>query len=351
MTDKTKIEILKKIQDYRDRKITADVETFQKEEHNIGTINVMVSEGLINMGGTTLSLTPQGDKVLRENLTIEGFSKQQEKAVALTTSLAEQSNFIKNSLEQTLKASDYLKSVSESIKGLSFPIRDIQLALPALKQIRVESELISQIAKSQEWVSRLGSLAELSNLSKIALAIPQMPVFSLPIQEITPKFLNDSKDELFSFAEELEDEKDPVYNVEAYEALFNLEVSLRKLIQERIIIKFSKQLEQKLPPEMIADWERKKKEEESNAHVDKSEYNLIDFSDFTDLKRIFEKGRNRELFYDLVNEQDFNAVISKLHELDPIRKKIAHSRLLTETEFKMVEMYNKQITRLLTKKA
>ena len=44
---------------------------------------------------------------------------------------------------------------------------------------------------------------------------------------------------------------------------------------------------------MIADWESRKKKEEGS-HVTDGNYELIDYSDFTDLKRIFEKSKNPE---------------------------------------------------------
>ena len=61
---------------------------------------------------------------------------------------------------------------------------------------------------------------------------------------------------------------------------------------------------------------------------------------------ILKKGKNREKLRDIINDQEFESVVSKLHELDPIRKKIAHSRPLTLVEFDRIKMYGEDITKL-----
>ena len=66
-----------------------------------------------------------------------------------------------------------------------------------------------------------------------------------------------------------------------------------------------------------------------------------------DSKVILEKGKNRRYFQDILNEEQFKCMVSKLHELDSIRKKIAHSRSLTKEEFNRLSMYSEDIARLL----
>ena len=55
------------------------------------------------------------------------------------------------------------------------------------------------------------------------------------------------------------------------------------------------------------------------------------------------------MFKDLITDEEFKVILSKLHELEPIRKKIAHSRLLSEREFEMIKMYSDQIFKMLYK--
>lgn len=133
-----------------------------------------------------------------------------------------------------------------------------------------------------------------------------------------------------------------VFNIKAYESLYVLERYLRTLINVRIIEHNKSNLENKILPEMLKEWESRKEEEEKNPVID-GNYELIDYSDFTDLKRIFEKGRNYKLFEDIINQEHFKVVISKLHELDPIRKKIAHSRSLSKKEMSRLVLYTEDI--------
>jgi hypothetical protein len=140
---------------------------------------------------------------------------------------------------------------------------------------------------------------------------------------------------------------DIIFNYEGYGFLSDLERFLRGLIQKRIIDPYLRSIENKIPKGLLDKWEGRKKEEESNKIVD-SGYESIDYSDFTDLKQIFEKGKNLNLFSDLANGEELKGVISKLHELDPIRKKIAHSRALTKREFDKLKIYAKDIFRTLS---
>jgi hypothetical protein len=126
-------------------------------------------------------------------------------------------------------------------------------------------------------------------------------------------------------------------NSKAYKFLCNLETYLRHLITKRIIEPYEKNLESKIPQDTLSRWEERKKKDNSE------EFNLIDYSDFTDLKKIFEKGRNRDLFKDLFNDEECKALITKLHELDPIRKKIAHFRPLTKKELNRLVLYHDDI--------
>lgn len=141
--------------------------------------------------------------------------------------------------------------------------------------------------------------------------------------------------------------EDIIFNYVGYRFLSDLERFLRGLIQKRIIEPYSDIIENKISKSILDEWKRRKKEEENNIMVD-SDYELIDYSDFTDLKQIFEKGRNLNEFSDLANGEELKGLISKLHELDPIRKKIAHSRALSKREFDKLKIYAEDIFRTLS---
>lgn len=151
-------------------------------------------------------------------------------------------------------------------------------------------------------------------------------------------------------AEELEKisiaDEDIIFNYEAYRLIYDLERFLRDLIYERICIKHKKNIKTKIHESDLEKWKDRKKTEEMNPLLKKG-YRLIDYSDFSDLKRILEKGKNHKEFSDLLNNEQFRDLISKLDELDPIRKKIAHSRPLSKKEFDRVQLYADDITQFL----
>ncbi len=81
------------------------------------------------------------------------------------------------------------------------------------------------------------------------------------------------------------------FNYIAYPLLTDLEALIRNLINERICKPYSNNIRTKIPEEIIDQWKRRKKSEEENRLIE-SDFSLIDYSDFTDLKKILEKGRN-----------------------------------------------------------
>ena len=130
---------------------------------------------------------------------------------------------------------------------------------------------------------------------------------------------------------------DYLLNFEAYGFLYDLEVSLRNLIRVRIIDPYKKNLSNKIPQKILDSWKDKKMKEKPDSLENDSD--LIEYSDFTDLKTIFEKGNNKELFNDIFTGEDMKVLTSKLGELNPIRKKIAHSRALTMNELYRLILY------------
>ncbi|MCE5305294.1 hypothetical protein LLG34_06315 [bacterium] len=133
----------------------------------------------------------------------------------------------------------------------------------------------------------------------------------------------------------------------AYESLFELEVSLRNLIQTRIIEPNKGNLKNYIPKEMLDYWITKKTNETKNSNSSEDDSDLIEYSDFTDLKQIFEKGKNKNLVKDIIPEEKLKTIISKLQELDPIRKKIAHSRAITKNDIYRLVLYQSDILRMI----
>lgn len=73
--DKRKIEVLKKIQEFRDKHILPDFESLNKEGFDNSFLRAMINEGLINFDGV-FSLTKKGEDVLRDYLLIESVNKK-----------------------------------------------------------------------------------------------------------------------------------------------------------------------------------------------------------------------------------------------------------------------------------
>lgn len=163
------------------------------------------------------------------------------------------------------------------------------------------------------------------------------------LEEITGKSREEIRGEL---EEAVESTIESEFNFLGYRFLYELENFLRNLIQERIIEPNDKNISNYIPNKILEECTLRKSTEESNSYTHGS-YRWIDYSDFNDLKTILEKGKNRRYFQDVLNEEQFKCVVSKLHELDPIRKKIAHSRSLTKEEFNRLSMYSEDIGRLL----
>lgn len=141
-------------------------------------------------------------------------------------------------------------------------------------------------------------------------------------------------------------DRDFSFNIAGYELLITLESMLRDLIHQRIMNPFRKDLGSKIPDKVLEEMINIKNSEESNQYIE-GEYNLIEYSDFTHLRLILEKGRNKLLFNDIFSEEEINGLIIKLGELNSIRKKIAHSRPLTRGEFERLKLYVSDILKKL----
>lgn len=296
-------------------------------------------------------------------------------------------NEIKEKAEEvysrTLKERDEKarKSLENMTKSFSASFLPIQSQMKELFRAFEISKQMADIAKAihvvfepiQRLESKLKDLMEFQNILKETVSKPIIAMQRIttpshlllpsPISraenlfsEVTDREL-ESKQSLSEVLEKDEKEieheiqfiseqnKDFLFNFPAYELCYGFERYLRGLIQARIIEPNKSNIGNKIPPEMIEEWKSRKEEEEKNPLVDGS-YDLIDYSDFTDLKRIFDKGKNHKLFEDIINQEQFKTVISKLHELDPIRKKIAHSRPLSKKEFDRLILYTEDIRKI-----
>jgi len=104
--DVRKIEALKKIQEFRDNKISPDYESLGKEGFDKSLLKVMVGEKLIYFGGV-FSLTEKGETVLRDYLVIQQKDRNEKIKVILD------SNIFDHILRGNLKIDEGLRNQFE----------------------------------------------------------------------------------------------------------------------------------------------------------------------------------------------------------------------------------------------
>ncbi|MGE0793461.1 MAG: hypothetical protein AB7V77_04770 [Candidatus Woesearchaeota archaeon] len=240
---------------------------------------------------------------------------------------------INKSLNMTLNISNHLPDISSALKELT---------------------KMSDVVKASQEIIRLNNSKFVKDLVKMSYSIPLMdpsPMLQMAslFRNITPQNIEEKEEEIKQTIQSIEEikDQDAIFNFEAYKFLFEIETFLRSLIHKKIIEAFPKDLESKIPSEKLKMWQDKKNQELKNKYCDDVDYPLIQYSNFTDLKEIFEMKKNRKLFSDLITDEELKVILSKLQELDPIRKKIAHSRVITKDELKRIELYNADIVKIM----
>ena len=246
------------------------------------------------------------------------------------------------STNQISTAFDLSQSIAKAMQhSLTLPIQSINpdfISKCILPQQEMMKNLILPLTLSS-------NISPILNIAKMIGPIAEMKHPRLTLPELLGRTERDVRGELDAI---IDTDEDVVFNVEGYDVLYNLERFLRDLINQRICLKEPKMIGNRIPKEILDSWKERRDEEQKNPFVS-GKYDLIDYSDFTDLKMIFEKGKNMQLFLDICSEDQFRGIISKLIELDPIRKKIAHSRPLTKEEFDRLKMYAEDIDRILNR--
>ena len=255
------------------------------------------------------------------------------------------------------------KRSDESSEKLKDSIEEMDEGSKSVSKLR---QFARELSKSLE--EPIGSLNILSEIRPSSIA-PPFAISTYESQERSPArtlmdyygMLTDSRNEDYTLEEitgksnqEIQEELEKAieadieseFNFLGYRFLYELENFLRDIIQERIVEPNSRNINNYVPKNILEQCNQRKGTEESSTYSYGS-YRWIDYSDFNDLKIILEKGKNRRYFQDILNEEQFKCMVSKLHELDSIRKKIAHSRSLTKEEFNRLSMYSEDIARLL----
>jgi len=248
-------------------------------------------------------------------------------------------------LSQAYDVSKQMVEIAKTMQGVQNKVNSSSIMNSNLQElVRSQSILTNatrNIMNTQKLVAPL--FLEPSPILRAENLFSKIPYKKLEQKSSFSDILEKREEEI---AEDLkfisEKEYDFTFNYPAYKLLCNLEVYFRCLIQKIIIEPNSGNLENKIPVSIIDKWKERKEAEENNPVVD-SGYELIYYSDFTDIKEILQKGKNFKLFESIFKEEQFKIITSKLHELDPIRKKIAHYRPLSKNEFERLRIYANDI--------
>ena len=196
--------------------------------------------------------------------------------------------------------------------------------------IRERSKILSDSVLFPQVSLKVSPIGALSNVIR---ALPDLKKNSRKPKSLSGQInIEKELNEIISTNQEIS------FNISGYELLYTLERMMRDLIHQRIILPNMSNLQTKVPLDVLDGMNKRKVSEENNP-VSEGVYELVEYCDFTDLKKILEKGRNHELFSDIFSFEEMKTVYSKLGELDPIRKKIAHSRPLTRKEFERLRLY------------
>ena len=135
-------------------------------------------------------------------------------------------------------------------------------------------------------------------------------------------------------------EQETKFMSNAYSILYKLENELRTFIEKKLRKKYNKEWWQKGVPLRV-----RKSAEQNRAKEPDSSLGLLNYTEFSDLRKIIQKEENwHNIFkkYFTTLEQ----IISRLDELEQIRHIIAHTRLLSNEDFEKLDLFHREIKKM-----
>ncbi len=260
--------------------------------------------------------------------------------------------YFNRSLRPQIEAIEKLqKSFSSSQKLARLIESNLKLSVREISHLEGLSTTMSNInasalALSSKYASVLDTLSPISSSLNYVNAITT----NVDENRTLPDVLGVSEDDVRHDLDVIQkSDIDVTFNNEGYKALLTIERSLRELINEKLIENSDPKYGGDIAGEIVKRC-KKRQQEEIDSKMVATSNRYIDYSDFTDLEIIFKNRRNKQVLADIMNEQECDQIASKLHELHPIRIKIAHSRLLTYRELDRIKLYSKDILKLLGEK-
>ena len=124
----------------------------------------------------------------------------------------------------------------------------------------------------------------------------------------------------------------PKGNIETYRCLFQIENALRELIIESLSdVVGPKWYKHRLPPDILDKYRKGIDYERASNWVRLIPHHPIYYVEFPDLKKIIERSDNwRDVFRGISPRKDI--LIATLSELEPVRNKVAHNRVMTQDD-------------------
>lgn len=130
----------------------------------------------------------------------------------------------------------------------------------------------------------------------------------------------------------------PTNNLAAFELLFSIENVLREFITESLeSLDGSRWYRRRLPGDILDSYKKGLEFEKAQVHVKFIPHHPVYYLDYPDIRKIIVKADNwRDAFAKtFVNKEHFQFAMMRT---EPIRNKIAHNRVLSDDELKVIEL-------------
>lgn len=129
-------------------------------------------------------------------------------------------------------------------------------------------------------------------------------------------------------------------NVEAYRLLFEIENGLREMIISSMARKYGpKWLKQNVPGDVRGHMKDGKEYEKKIVWMNLAPHHPIYYTDFPDLRKIIVQSENWKSVFSERFGQKLH-IESELSDLEPIRNKIAHGRVITEGDLSRLRAFH-----------
>jgi hypothetical protein len=134
----------------------------------------------------------------------------------------------------------------------------------------------------------------------------------------------------------------PRNNVIGFNYLFNIEIALREFIIEQMGIRIgSKWHKTNLPGDLLQKFRAAREYEHSMRWLNVVPHHQVYYLDFSDLRKIIDQKNNWAQVFEPIFIQK-TVTTESLFEIEPIRNKIAHNRILSDVDLKCLDaVYNK----------